>query len=389
MAERFTLGIEEEFQMVDRETGQLRSSINSILEKGTPQFEEKIKPEMLQSTVELISDILPDMAAARKELYAMRAQLARLVDEEGLALISAGTHPVALWHHQERTDKERYIELEEEFQDVGRSILIFGLHVHVGVDNKERAVILMNQLRTWLPHLLALSSNSPFWTGRFTGLKSYRSVVWKRFPRSGMPGIMPTWDDFNRYVQTLVETECIDNGKKIWWDIRPHAFFDTVEFRVCDMPSTIEDTLALAALCQALVARLTWLHENGMQAHVLPRDYLEENKWRAMRYGLDAEVIDFVQRRRLSMRDAIHELLDFVDDVVDDLGSRREMNYLRKLLDDPNGTGADRQIAVYKETNDVQKVIAFLMQRTMEGIKLAAEQPLGHILKFIPFIGSG
>ena len=172
MAERFTLGIEEEFQLVDRKTGQLCSSAKSILEKGASQFEEKIKPEMLQSTIELISDILPDMAAARKELYAMRTQLARLVDEEGLALISAGTHPVALWHHQERTDKERYIELEEEFQDVGRSILIFGLHVHVGVGNKERAVILMNQLRTWLPHLLALSSNSPFWTGRFTGLKS-------------------------------------------------------------------------------------------------------------------------------------------------------------------------------------------------------------------------
>ena len=389
MAERFTLGIEEEFQLVGRETGQLCSCVNSILEKGAPQFEEKLKPEMLQSTIELISDILPDMAAARKELYAMRTQLARLVDEEGLALISAGTHPVALWHHQERTDKERYMELEEEFQDVGRSILIFGLHVHVGVENKERAVILMNQLRTWLPHLLALSSNSPFWTGRFTGLKSYRSVVWKRFPRSGMPGIMPTWDDFDRYVQTLVETECIDNGKKIWWDIRPHAFFDTVEFRVCDMPSTIEDTLALAALCQALVAKLTWLHEHGMQAHVLPRDYLEENKWRAMRYGLDAEVIDFVRRRRLSMRDSIHELLDFVDDVVDDLGSRREMNYLRKLLDDPNGTGADRQIAIYKETNDVQKVIEFLMKQTMESIKLDSPQPLERILKFIPFIGAG
>ncbi len=389
MAKPFTLGIEEEFQLVNRETGQLCSCITSILEKGTPQFEEKLKPEMLQSMVELISDILPDMAAARKELYAMRAQLARLVDEEGLALISAGTHPVALWHHQERTDKERYIELEEEFQDVGRSILIFGLHVHVGVENKERAVILMNQLRTWLPHLLALSSNSPFWTGRFTGIKSYRSIVWKRFPRSGMPGIMPTWDDFDRYVQTLVETECIDNGKKIWWDIRPHAFFDTVEFRICDMPSTIEDTLALAALCQALVAKLTWLHEHGMQVHVLPRDYLEENKWRATRYGLDAEVIDFVRRRRLSMRDSIHELLDFVNDVVDDLGSRREMDYLRKLLDDPNGTGADRQIAIYKETNDVQNVIEFLMQRTMEDVKLDSEEPLERILKFMPFVGAG
>src|SRR5205823_12005447 len=294
----------------------------------------QIKPEMLQPTVELISKVYPNIIVARSETQRLRARLASMLAEDGLALISAGTNPGAHWTDQLVTPNPRYHELLEEFQDVGRSILIFGLHIHIAVENNEIAVILMNQLRTWLPHLLALSSNSPFWTGRFTGLKSYRAVVWKRFPRSGMPGIMPTWDDFDRYVQTLVETECIDNGKKIWWDIRPHAFFDTVEFRICDMPSTIEDTLALAALCQALVVKLTWLHEHGMQAHVLQRDYLEENKWRAMRYGLDAEVIDFVQRRRLSMRDSIHELLDMVDDVVDDLGSRREMNYLRKLLDD-------------------------------------------------------
>ncbi len=316
MADRFTLGIEEEFQLVKRGSGELCSCAQSILDKGAPYFEEKIKPEMLQSTVEYNSDVLPDLTAARKELYAARALLARLVNEEGLALVSAGTHPSAAWRDQERTEHERYIELEEEYQDIGRSILIFGLHVHVAVQDKELQIKIMNQVRTWLPHLMAFSSNSPF------------------------------------------------------WHIRPHAFFDTLEFRICDMPSMLEDTLGIAALCQALVAKLAYLNQRDKCMPTMRRDYIEENKWRAMRYGLDAQVLDFDHMRRLSMRDSIRETLDFVDDMVDDLGSRREINYLRELMDDPQGTGADRQIAIYQESSDLQKVQQFLIERTMEGVKL-------------------
>ncbi len=369
MADQFTLGIEEEFQLVKQDSGELCSCAQSILDKGAPYFEEKIKPEMLQSTVEFVSDILPDMAAARKELYSARTLLSRLVNEEGMALVSAGTHPSAHWVEQERTDKDRYIEMEEEYQDVGRSILIFGLHVHVAMPDKELAIKIMNQVRSWLPQLMALSSNSPFWNGRMTGIKSYRSVVWKRFPRSGMPDIFTSWSQFDRYVQDLVEMDCIDNGKKIWWDIRPHPFFDTLEFRICDMPSTLEDTLGIAALCQALVAKLAYLNERDKAVPSMRRDYIEENKWRAMRYGLDAEVLDFERLRRLNMRDALRETLDFVDDVVDDLGSRREIDYIRALMDDPQGTGADRQMAVYQESDDPQKVAQFLIERTMEGVK--------------------
>ncbi len=382
MATRFTLGIEEEFQLVKVQTGELCSCVTSILEKGTPYFEEHIKPEMLQSTIELISDVLPDIATARTNLTMQRALLGRLVEQEGLALVSAGTHPTAYWREQERTERDRYAELEEEFQDVGRSILIFGLHVHVGVEDKDLAVLLMNQLRMWLPHLLAISSNSPFWNGHNTGLKSYRAVVWKRFPRSGLPELMATRGEFDNYVQALVDMGCIDNAKKIWWDMRPHPFYDTVEFRICDMPGTVEDTLAIAALCQALVAKLTWLHEHNMLVHALPRDYVDENKWRAMRYGLDAEFLDFVRRRRISMRESIHEVLDFVDEVVDDLGSRREMTYLRGLLDNATGTGADRQLAVYQDTHDVDKVIQFLMQQTMQGISTPPEEVADAILRF-------
>ncbi|HVB24059.1 MAG TPA: carboxylate-amine ligase [Ktedonobacteraceae bacterium] len=368
MPQRFTVGIEEEFQMVDRATGQLSAHINTLMEKGVPLFGEQIKPEMLQSTVEIISNVCPDIAAVRKEMHALRAKLAQLLAEDGLALVSAGTHPAAIWTDQMTTPNPRYLELQEEFQDVARSILIFGLHVHVGVENREIAITLMNQLRTWLPHLLALSSNSPFWGGRLTGLKSYRSVVWKRFPRSGLPDAYATWDDFNRYVQTLIDTDCIDNGKKIWWDIRPHAFFHTIEFRVFDMPATFEDVIAIAALCQALVAKLSWLHTHGMAAHIFPRNLLDENKWRSMRYGLDASIVDFAKNRTLSLRDSIHELLDFVDDVVDDLGTRNEMTCIRSLLVDPRGTGADRQIAMYQQTGSVDAVIRHLMQQTMQDI---------------------
>jgi glutamate---cysteine ligase / carboxylate-amine ligase len=385
MATRFTLGIEEEFQLVDAQTGLLCAYVPGVLQKGIPHFGEKIKPEMLQPTIEFISDVMPDITAARTELCNARTLLSRLAQEEGLALVSAGTSPGALWWEQPRTDHPRYQELEEEYQDVGRSVLIFGLHVHVGLDDKELLIQVFNQVRTWLPHLLALSSNSPFWYKRMTGLKSYRSVVWKRFPRSGMPEILPSWAAFERYVQNLVALGCIDNGKKIWWDVRPHAFFQTIEFRIFDMPGTIDDTLAIAALCQALVAKLVQFNTQGKGRPAFSRDYIEENKWRAMRYGLDAEVLDFEGQRCLSMRDALRELLDLVDDVVDELGSRREMNYIRGLLDDPCGTGADRQIACYRESGgDMQQVQRLLIEQTMRGVAPASmsevlRSPLPHM----------
>jgi carboxylate-amine ligase len=370
MTQRFTLGVEEEFQMVDKTTGQLASRIHRILEQGIPLLGEQIKGEMLQSAVEIITDVCPNTTALRLALQSLRSTLARLVEDEGLALISAGTHPMAHWQEQLRTNHERYEELEEEFQDVGRSILIFGLHIHVGIDKHDQAIPLLNQLRTWLPHMLAISANSPFWCGRFTGLYSYRSIVWRRFPRSGVPDFFHSTADFDNYVEDLIQTGCIDNAKRIWWDIRPHPFFRTIEFRVCDMPATLDDTLALAALAQALVAKLTWMLQRNMLTGSFPSRYIEENKWRVARYGLNAQIVDFSNQRTLSARDSLHELLDFVDDVLDDLGCRREINYLRALLDDPRGTGADRQIAVYQDTGSLQAVTRFLMQQTLQGFPL-------------------
>jgi carboxylate-amine ligase len=376
MPARYTLGIEEEFQMVDCQTGHLSPQILTVLEKGASLFGDKIKPEMLQSAVEIVTDVCPDITVARLELQNLRKMLLQLLQEEGLTIISAGTHPQASWLDQPSTPNDRYIELEEELQDVVRSVLIFGLHVHVGVENHEIAIALMNQLRTWIPHLLAISTNSPFWEGRLTGIKSYRSVIWRPLPRSGVSEPYISWGEFASYVQSLVEAGIIDNGKKIWWDVRPHAFFPTVEFRVCDMPATIEDTLAIAALCQALVAKLSWLYKRGMATLVLPRYHIDENKWRAMRYGLDAEIIDFVQNRRLSMRAAIGELLEFIDDVLDDLGSHTEIQYLRALLEDSSGTGADRQIAIYEQTGSVDAVTRYLMQQTLKGMIFPSTSPI-------------
>ena len=363
---QFTVGIEEEFQTVDIHTNELRSGTSAIQERAVPTLKKNLQSELVQSMIELTTDICPNITAARQQVYAQRMQLAKLAAAEGLALISAGTHPSSPWYSQEKTPGIRYIELEEEFQDVVRMRVIFGLHIHIGIESQEMAIILMNQLRTWLPHLLALSANSPFWLGRFTGVKSYRSIIWQSgSPRNGLPEVIPSLADFNRYVQNLVNMQVIGSGKDLWWDIRPHPLYPTIEFRVCDMPATVEDTLAIAALCQALVATLYWRHKNGHDMPSLPRDYIAENKWRAVRYGLDGTFVDFVQMRTLPMRDALRELLDFIYESARDLDCTREIGFLYNILDSSAGTGADRQIAIYKQTHDMHQVTQLLMEQTM------------------------
>ncbi len=368
MPARFTIGIEEEFQLVDRRSGELAPAFHNILEKGRPIFGEKLKPEIQQVVAELVSDIYPDMAAARVETPKMRAQLAAIAREQGLPLLSAGTHPGACWREEMGAGYERYADLVRELRELRRSTLIFGLHIHIGIEDREMAIVLMNQLRAWLPHMLALSANSPFWAGRYTGMRSYRAIAWKAFPRSGVPEQFNSRRDYDASIATLVESGCIDSARSLWWDIRPHPIYPTLEFRVFDMPATVEVTLALAALCQALVAKLASCYRRNLCVPIIPRHLIEENKWRAMRDGLDAEIVDFARNRRLSMRDAIAELLDFIDDVLDDLGSHQEMDTLRSLLDDPRGTGADRQIALYQEKGSVEAVTKMLMEQTLEGV---------------------
>ncbi len=372
----YTLGIEEEFQLVDAVTGNLKSGIVPLLARAKETgLGEQMKAEFLQCTLETITGVCPGIAAGRAEAFHLRAAAAKLAELQGLRLLSAGTHPTDDWQEQERYDHPRYEELDEQLQEVARSILIFGLHVHVGIEDRNHLIEIMNQARNYIPHMLALAANSPFWQGRKTGYKSFRTTIWQRFPRSGLPEVYSSYAEFERYVNTLVATNCIDNGKKIWWDLRPHPFLPTLEFRVCDMPATPEETIAIAALFQALVAKLDWLRERNMSLRLYPTSLLNENKWRAARYGLDGKLIDFPNQREIPTRDAIHELLDFVDDLVDDLGSRHEMNHLRQLLESPEGTGADRQLAIYEQTGDLVSVTRWLIQATMQGIEPASADP--------------
>jgi carboxylate-amine ligase len=362
----FTLGIEEEFQIVHPETRELKSHISTILEEDGMVLGERVKPEMHQSVVEVGTGICRNIQEARRDVVDLRATVNKLAKKHDLRIVAAGTHPFSDWKKQEITPNERYHVLVEDLQDVARGNLIFGLHVHVGIPDKDLAVELMNQARYFLPHLLALSTNSPFWLGRLSGMKSTRANIFKNFPRTGIPDHFESWAAFEAYVDTLVKTHCADNGKRIWWDIRPHVFYDTIEFRVCDIATDVNTTVALAALIQAIVAKLYVLRQQNMQFREYNRALIEENKWRAYRYGLDGKLIDFGKNQEVPARTLIHELLEFVDEVVDELGSREELKHIETLLD--RGTDADRQLAIFRETGDLNAVVDDLIDRTMQGV---------------------
>src|SRR2546423_3503982 len=316
-----TIGVEEEYQIIDA-SGQLRSHIDTLLAAATPKLGEKVKREMMQSVVEVGTSICATVEEARAQLAHMRGTLADLLEPEGMRIACAGTHPFSRWQEQQITDHDRYKMLEEELQDVVRSLVIFGLHVHVAIPDREHRIEVLNEARYFLPHLLALSTSSPFWMGRNTGLKSYRSVIWSNFPRTGIPPELTSYDEYQNYVQLLVKTGSIDNGKKIWWDMRAHPSFPTIEFRVCDMPTRLAETICLAGLMQAICAKLLKLRERNLGFRKYMPALIAENKWRAIRYGIDGNLIDFGKQAEVPMRDLAVELVEFVGDVVAELGSR-------------------------------------------------------------------
>jgi glutamate---cysteine ligase / carboxylate-amine ligase len=366
MQTKFTVGIEEEFQIVDPETRDLRSSVTEILAQGSELLKEQLKKEMFQAMVEVGTEICDDVEQARAEVIHLRRVVGDLVRAAGGRLVASGTHPFGNWQNMDITDDERYASLTEQLQEIARSIAVYGLHVHVGVDDRDHSIEIMNEARYFLPHILALSVNSPFWEGRDTGIKSYRSVIWGRMPRSGIPDSFRSWDDYRSFVDMLIATHSIDEPKKIWWDIRPHPKFNTLEFRVCDMPTRVEETVALAALFQAVVVKLSRLRSRNLGFRIYQRSLIAENRWRAMRFGIDGKLIDFGKRCEVPMRELGEELLEFVDDVVDDLGSRQAIETVHHIL--RHGTGADRQLAVYERTQDLRSVVDFLADDTMRGV---------------------
>jgi len=362
----FTLGIEEEFQLIDPESRALRSHVLHLLEDGKEVLKDQVKAELHQSIIEVGTAICRDIDEARAEVVHLRSNLAALARSRGLTIAAAGTHPFSHWQDQEITDLPRYHEIIEDMQQVARANLIFGLHVHVGVEDRELAIQIMNTVRYFLPHIYALSTNSPFWQGRNTGFKSYRSKIFDRFPRTGIPDNFRSRGEFDSYLALLIKTGCIDNGKKIWWDIRPHPFFDTLEYRICDVPLRVDETVALAALMQAVTAKVAKLIKQNLGFRLYRRLLINENKWRAARYGISGKLIDFGRQAEVPTVDLIHELLEFVDDVADELGSRKELAYIEEIL--RGGTGADRQLATWQRTNDMKAVVDHIVWETHLGL---------------------
>lgn len=363
----FTIGIEEEYQIVDPETRNLRSRVLSILEEGKRILGEQVKPEMHQSMVEIGTGVCKTIKEARADLYRLRKTLSELAASKGLKIVAASTHPFAQWSEQKIFEHERYYKIVEDMQVLAQSLLIFGLHVHVCVENREMAIHIMNAARYFLPHVLALSTSSPFWCGRNTGLKSYRSELFKKFPRTDIPDYFNSYAEYEKFVELLIKTNCIDNAKRIWWDLRIHPFYPTLEFRVCDLPTRPDDTIAIAALFQAITAKLYKLIKLNLGFRLYRRALIQENKWRAVRYGLDGKLIDFGKQIEVPVRDLIRELIEFVDDVVDELGSREEINHIYNILE--RGTSADQQLKIYRETGDLKQVVDFLIRETMRGIE--------------------
>ena len=361
----FTLGIEEEYMVLDPETRELKSHEQKIVTEGQKIIKDKVKAEMHQAVVEVGTEICANIDEAYKDVSILRKTISDIAGNLGFWVGASGTHPFSHWERQLITDHVRYNEIVNELQEAARSNLIFGLHVHVGMETREMANHIANSTRYFLPHIYALSTNSPFWEGRYTGYKSFRTKVFDKFPRTGIPEVFNTIEDYDNFVKMLVKTNCIDNAKKIWWDLRVHPFFNTVEFRICDVPMTVPETIAIAALFQAVCAKIYKLRMQNLNFIQYTRPLINENKWRASRYGIDGRLIDFGKEEEVNTRVLIYELLDFVDDVVDHLGSRHAIGYVSKILE--AGTGADRQLKAYEETKSLTSVVDYIHDQFLSG----------------------
>ena len=354
-----TIGIEEEYQIIDPHTRELTSYVQQFINRGQV-LGDQIKQEFMQSQVEVGTRICQSIDEARQEIRRLRGSIAEIADGAGVVIASAGTHPFSHWSDQVVTDSDRYIEFAQDMQQVVRSLLIFGLHVHIGFgdtpEQRELLITVMNQVRYFLPHILALSTSSPFWMGHDTGLKSYRSIVFETLPRTGLPMEFHSYSEYERLVQVLAKVGALGeaarsldmvDATRIWWDVRPHPRYGTLEFRIADAVTTLDEVVCIAALFQAIVAKLIKLRQHNMSWRIYRRDLITENKWRAVRYGTTGKLVDFGREEEVPLPDLIDEMIDLVDDVVDELGSREAVAYARTIA--RQGSSADRQLKVYRD----------------------------------------
>ncbi|MDQ2719217.1 MAG: carboxylate-amine ligase [Bacteroidota bacterium] len=362
----FTLGIEEEYMVIDPVTRELKSHEQRIVQEGEKVIKDKVKAEMHQAVVEVGTDICQNIDEAYVDVATLRKTISAIAGDLGLWVAASGTHPFSHWESQLITDHARYNAIVNELQEAARSNLIFGLHVHVGMEKREMAIHIANSARYFLPHVFALSTNSPFWEGRHTGYKSFRTKVFDKFPRTGIPDFFENIESYDNYIKLLVKTNCIDNAKKIWWDLRVHPFFNTVEFRICDVPMTVMETITIAALFQGICAKLFKLRSENLNFMMYPRMLINENKWRAGRYGIEGSMIDFGKESEVNTRVLIYELLDFIDDVTGPLGIKNAIGNVHKMLEE--GTGADRQLKVFEQTQSLPTVVDYIHSQFLAGL---------------------
>jgi carboxylate-amine ligase len=349
-----TLGIEEEYMILDPKTRALTSYVQEMLNKGRVILGDQLKAEFMQSQIEVGSRICNNIEEAREDLTRLRGIVSKVATEDGRCIAAAATHPFSLWRDQSVTEGERYEDLRTDMQEVARRLLIFGMHVHIGFGEGDRAksliIDIMNQLRYFLPHILAISTSSPFWHGRETGLKSYRSVIFESLPRTGIPPTFGSYEEYDRYVTLLGKVGSLGKGgkdaSKIWWDARPNPRVGTLEIRVPDICTTIDEAICVAAVIQSIVAKLLKLKSSNLSWRLYRSELIQENKWRAARYGIDGTLIDYGIEEAVPITALWAEILELVDDVVDELGTRKDVEYVQTIL--KNGTSADRQIATFR-----------------------------------------
>lgn len=361
----YSLGVEEEFQLVHTETLELASRIDVVLDNATDCDRRYIKPELLQSVIESATSVCATVEDARSDVLGLRCRLGQLAEQSDCHIASAGTHPYSRYEFQKVTDNERYLDIISRLKWIAQRELIFGLHVHVGIDTPEKAIAVFNGIRQYLPELLALSANSPLWQGRHTGLQSSRSKVFDSFPRSGLPQSFDSWDDWCRLMKRAMDTGAIDDYTYIWWDVRPHPKYGTIEIRVCDAQTRVDDTIALTALIQAMCAWIGARFEAGERPELPPMMLIAENKWSAARHGLDGTFIDFDTDSVVPTREAVGALVESVRPFARILGSERELDLVDDLL--VNGNGASRQLAVYAESESPMSVAEMLVREARVG----------------------
>ena len=372
----FTLGVEEEYLLVDRDSLDLVAAPESLMTECVEELQGQVSPEFLQCQIEVGTRVCKTVAEAGADLARLRSVIARLAGRHGLAPLAVSCHPFADWHKQHFTDKQRYRELERDLGGVARRMLICGMHVHVGIDDDETRIDLMAQFPYFLPHLLALSTSSPYWKGDDTGLNSYRLTVFDNLPRTGLPPRFSSWSEYQRSVQIIIDSGLIEDSTKIWWDLRPSGRFPTLESRICDVSPRLDDTLAIVALTQSIMHMLWRLRNSNKRWRIYDRFLVGENRWRAQRYGMSNGMIDFAKGEVVSFHELLEELIELVGEDADALGCASELRAARRIAE--KGTSADRQRSVHARAiaggasaKEAQKeVVKSLIAEFTEGLDL-------------------